>query len=117
MTVRHRPTNLVGRLDFLTTPGRRTDGEAEGPARRTGRGVTRVITDLGILEPTGEDRELTLTHVHPGVTVADVEAATAWPLRVAGAVHTTEPPTKVELEVLRDLRERTARAHAERERP
>ena len=26
-----------------------------------------VVTDLGLLEPRGEERELTLTHVHPGV--------------------------------------------------
>jgi glutaconate CoA-transferase subunit B len=44
--------------------------------------------------------------------VDQVVAATGWPLRVAAALTTTEPPSAQELEVLRDLQARTARAHA-----
>ena len=53
-----------------------------------------------------------LTSVHPGVTVDKVVKATGWPLKVAADVTTSEPPTETELNVLRDLNERTARAHA-----
>ena len=73
-------------LDFRTTSGERT---------------TQVITDLGVLEP--RDGELTLTAVHPGVTVDQVREATGWELRVAGEVATTEPPTEEELGALREL--------------
>ena len=38
--------------------------------------------------------------------------ATGWTLKVASEVKTTPPPTENELSVLRDLQERTARAHA-----
>jgi glutaconate CoA-transferase subunit B len=62
--------------------------------------------------PDPETRELTLTSIHPGVTVEKVVAATGWPLKVAATLATTEPPTARELEVLRDLQDRTARAHA-----
>ena len=41
-----------------------------------------------------------------------VVAETGWALKVAPAVTTTEPPTAQELSVLRDLQERTAKAHA-----
>jgi glutaconate CoA-transferase subunit B len=71
-----------------------------------------VITDLGILVPDPDSRELTLTSVHPGVTVEKVIAETGWPLKVAPAVETTAAPTDQELAVLRDLQERTARAHS-----
>jgi glutaconate CoA-transferase subunit B len=62
-----------------------------------------VITDLGVLAPDPETRELVLTHVHPGVTAADARAATGWELRVAERLETTEPPTEEELDALREL--------------
>ena len=85
-------------------------------ARRLGlpaQGPTAVITDLGILTPDPGTRELTLTSVHPGVSVDKVVKSTGWPLKVAAEVAITPPPTETELRVLRDLNERTARAHAE----
>ena len=60
-----------------------------------------VITDLGVLEP--RDGELTLTAVHPGVGVEQVQQATGWPLRVADEVAVTEPATDEELGALREL--------------
>jgi glutaconate CoA-transferase, subunit B len=63
-----------------------------------------VISDLGILRPDPETRELTMTALHPGSTV---EEATGWELKVAEELETTEPPTERELEILRDLKART----------
>ena len=97
---------FVQELDFVTTVGRR-DG---GPGRA--KGVTRVVTDLGILEREAGG-ELILTQVHPGVTEEEVREATGWSLRVAPAVTETNAPTATELETLRDLQERTRRARAE----
>ena len=68
-----------------------------------GKGPTKVITDLGILEPDPETCELTLTHLHEGVTVDAVRAATGWELAVAATVSQTEPPTSEELSALREL--------------
>ena len=82
----HSQRTFVKQLDFLTTSGART---------------TRVITDLGILEP--RDGELALTALHPGVTVDEAVAATGWALRVAENVTTTDPPTDEELDALREL--------------
>ena len=45
--------------------------------------MSAVITDLGVLEPDPASCELVLRQVHPGVEVADVVAATGWPLQVA----------------------------------
>jgi acyl CoA:acetate/3-ketoacid CoA transferase beta subunit len=69
-----------------------------------GRGVTAVITDLGILEPDPETCELVLTLVHPGVTANQVREATAWALRVAEPLEECRPPSGGELEALRRLR-------------
>jgi glutaconate CoA-transferase, subunit B len=62
-----------------------------------------VITDLGILEPDPRTCELTLTCLHPGVTLAQARAATGWDLAVAECLATGEPPTGRELAVLRAL--------------
>jgi glutaconate CoA-transferase subunit B len=90
--LRQRPEAFVQELDFVTSVGR----------------PSRVITDLGVLVPDAETRELTVSQVHPGVTVDQVRAATGWPLRVAEPVGETEAVTDRELGVLRDLEERSA---------
>ena len=50
--------------------------------------------------------------LHPGVTVENVVASTGWPLKVASQLSTEAPPTETELRTLRDLNDRTKRAHA-----
>ena len=57
-----------------------------------------------MLRPDPSGCELTLTQVHPGVTVDDVREATGWTLRVADELGQTEPPTPEELGVLRELK-------------
>jgi glutaconate CoA-transferase subunit B len=62
-----------------------------------------VITDLGVLEPNPETKELVLTQLHPGVELQSVRDETGWDLRVAEAIGETAPPTDQELAALRDL--------------
>jgi glutaconate CoA-transferase subunit B len=64
------------------------------------------------MTPDPVTKELTLTSVHPGITVDTAVAATGWKLKVATSVGITPVPTKTELFVLRDLQARTAQAHA-----
>jgi glutaconate CoA-transferase, subunit B len=100
----HTPRAFVDRLDFVTTVGY---GDGPGARKRyglTGRGVTAVITDLGVLEPDPTTFELTLTALHPGVTVDRVREATGWPLRVAEQVDVDAAPSDRELAALRSLR-------------
>jgi len=87
--LRQSPRTFVERLDFVSSVGSR---------------VRVVVTDLGILAP--RDGELTLTHVHPGVSVEDARAATGWELRVADDVDETDPPDERELTALRELKAR-----------
>jgi glutaconate CoA-transferase subunit B len=112
ITLRQNNRAFVEKLDFITSVGHGDGGDSRAKLRLPGKGPTSVITDLGILTPDPETKELTLTSIHPGVEVDKVVKATGWPLKVAADVKTTEPPTQKELAVLRDLNERTARAHA-----
>jgi glutaconate CoA-transferase subunit B len=83
----HSRRTFVERVDFLTT---------------VARGAS-VITDLGVLEPDPDTKELTLSQLHEGVSVDEARDATGWELRVADEVARTEPPTAEELDALREL--------------
>jgi len=99
--VRQSTRAFVEKVDFITSVGH---GRGPGDRERLGligKGPTKVITDLGILEP-GDGCELVLTHVHPGVTAEQAKEATGWDLQVAD-LRTTEPPTAEELNELREL--------------
>jgi glutaconate CoA-transferase subunit B len=102
--LKQSPRTFVERLDFRTTVGH---GEGAGSRERLGfggAGVTCVVTDLCVLEPDPASAELTLTALHPGVTVDDVRAATGWELRVSTDVRSSEEPTGDELAALRALK-------------
>src|SRR3954463_12948984 len=101
--VRQSARAFVQRVDFITPVG-----HGDGPGSREklglrGKGPTKVITDLGILEPDPETKELVLTHVHEGVSAEQAREATGWDLKVADDVKTTDPPTEAELTALREL--------------
>ena len=108
---RHTPQTLVDRLDFVTSPAPSAAGSGAGAGvgvgvgvggrQASGRGVTRLITPLGVL--TRADDELVLRSVNPGVDVAQVRSATGWPLKLAADVSDAEPPTAEELRLLRDV--------------
>jgi glutaconate CoA-transferase subunit B len=102
--IRQSPRSFVEQLDFRTSVGY---GVAPGDRERLempGRGPTTVITDLGVLRPDPETRELTLTQVHPGVSVERAREQTGWQLQVSDDLEETEPPSEEELRELRRLR-------------
>ena len=111
ITLRQNLRTFVNKMDFITTAGHLTGGDSRQRLGFPGKGPTAVITNLGILTPDPVTKELILTSVHPGVPVEGVIEATGWPLKVASRIDTTATPTEKELTVLRDLLERTARAH------
>jgi glutaconate CoA-transferase subunit B len=101
--VRQTPRAFVEKVDFVTSVGH---GDGPGTRERLGlrgKGPTKVITDLGILEPDPATKELVLTHVHEGVTAEQAREKTGWELRIADDLQTTEPPTDEELHALREL--------------
>lgn len=102
--IRQSTRTFVDRLDFRSSVGY---GAGPGDRERLGLpggGPVIVITDLGVLRPDPESRELTLTQVHPGVSLEQVHESTGWPLQVAAELEDTEPPSDQELRVLRELR-------------
>lgn len=103
VTLRHGLRAFVERLDFVTSVGHGSGGDHRERLGLHGQGPSEVITDLGILRPDPESKELVLTSVHPNVTVDQVRDATGWKLRTADQITQTEPPTPLELDALREL--------------
>jgi glutaconate CoA-transferase subunit B len=104
---------FVDKLDFVTSVGHGQGGK-DGRAKLglATKGPTRLITDLALLEPDPETKEMTVVSIHPGVSREQIQENTGWPVKFAAKVAETAPPTAKELEVLRELHARTARAHA-----
>jgi glutaconate CoA-transferase subunit B len=106
------PRSFVHRVDFVTSLGHGLGGEARRQWGLSTAGTSLVVTDLGVLRPHPESKELEVVSRHPGVTAAQIAQATGWPLRFAEEGGPTPPPTEGELATLRDLLARTARAQA-----
>ncbi|MFL4967571.1 MAG: CoA-transferase subunit beta [Xanthobacteraceae bacterium] len=103
--------SFVDKLDFITSLGH---GAGYGDRERLGaktKGPTKLVTDLAVFEPDAETKEMTVVSIHPGVTREQIQENTGWAVRYAGEVGETPAPTVQELEVLRELNARTARAH------
>jgi glutaconate CoA-transferase subunit B len=111
LVMRHGARSFVKQLDFLTTLGHgRTGRERRELGIRT-KGPTLLVTDLCIMRPDAETREMVVSSLHPGVAREQVCRNTSWDVQFADTVQETDAPTVEELDVLRDLHARTARAH------
>jgi glutaconate CoA-transferase, subunit B len=111
IVMRHSRRAFVDRLAFVTTLGHGPTGQERRAFGLTTEGPVLLVSDLCIMRPHPETKELQVTSLHPGVTREQVIEQTGWPVAFAGAVVETPAPMARELEVLRDLQARTAAAH------
>ena len=91
----HSRRVFVPKVDFVTAPGTSPEG-----VYRLG-GLHAVVTDLCVFEFDRGRGRLELGSVHPGVSLADVEAKTGFPLHAPTPVPATAIPTDTELALLR----------------
>ena len=111
ITMALSPRAFIEKLPFITSFGHGTGAGSREALGVTTKGPTKVITDLCVMEPDPDTRELTVTSLHPGVTRGQIQAACGWPVKFASDLEETRAPSGPELAVLRDLHARTARAH------
>ncbi|UTA79643.1 CoA-transferase subunit beta [Halomonas sp. XH26] len=112
ITLKHSKRAFVKDVDFVTTLGFGRDGKGRDNVPNIGKGPTRVITDLCVMKPDPDTKELVVVSLHPGVTRENVIDATGWDIRFAEQLESTPEPNANELEILRELKARTERAHA-----
>ncbi len=103
IVMRQRARAFVDQVDFVTSVGFGTGPDDRKVLGLRGNGPSRVITDLGVLEPDPETAELVLTALHQGVSVEHARAETGWELQVSVDLRYTAPPTETELATLRAM--------------
>jgi acyl CoA:acetate/3-ketoacid CoA transferase beta subunit len=89
---RHSPRVFTPRVDMVSGVG----------YDRGARELRVVVTNLAVLDFGGAERVMRLRSVHPGVEVAEVVAATGFPLTIPDEVPVTRTPTEGELGLIRE---------------
>jgi glutaconate CoA-transferase subunit B len=111
ITMAQSPRSFVAELPFVTSMGHGRTGVERRAMNLPSKGPTKLITDLCVLEPDPETREMTVVSIHPGVTRETLQEQTGWPLRFRPDAGETPAPTAEELSVLREIHARTRKAH------
>jgi glutaconate CoA-transferase subunit B len=111
IVMRHGARAFVEKLDFVTSLGHGPTGRERRDLGVRTEGPVLIVTDLCIMRPQPETNEFEVVSLHPGVTRARVSENTGWSVRFASRVDETPDPSAHELGMLRDLNDRTARAH------
>lgn len=65
--------------------------------------LVRVVSNLGVFDFETPDHCMRVRSLHPGVTLAEVERQTSFPLAVAEDLGETRAPTAEELRLLREV--------------
>jgi glutaconate CoA-transferase subunit B len=100
--MRQAPRSFVDVIDFRTSPGHSGDPAHDAARGWHGSGPTAVITDLGTYDFDEATGEMTLTTMHPGVTMEVVRANMGWEPKVAADLGETPPPSVEELRLIRE---------------
>ena len=99
----HERRRFVPKVDFVTSPAWLDGGDTRRRAGLFFGGVSRVVSTLGIFGFDPATRRMRVDALHPGVTRAQVQEHTGFPLLDAPEITETAPPTADELEMLRAL--------------
>jgi glutaconate CoA-transferase, subunit B len=113
ITMSQNKRGFVDKLDFVTSLGHGEGGDYRARLGVKTKGPTKLITDLCVFEPDDTSKEMTVVSIHAGVTREQIDGNTGWKVKYAASVAETPEPTARELEVLRELHARTARAHGD----
>lgn len=94
---RHSRLTFVPQLDFLS-------GLGHNKARTHGSGPQYLVSDLGQFDfkGNGHENRMRLISYHAEVTIEQIQAKTGFEFVIAPDVRETPPPTKEELDLLRN---------------
>ncbi len=99
---KHNPSVFTAAVDMVSGIGY-DRAQALGPWVQAHHDLRRVVTNLAVLDFECPERRMRLRSVHPGVTVADVVAATGFELVIPADVATSRAPSSDELDALARL--------------
>lgn len=98
---RHDSTAFVQKLDFKSSTGLFSSGQRGKHIKPKTHGLSQIITDLCVLELDHRTRRMLLKSVHQHSSIEEVIKKTGFQLRIPKRVPTTVPPSKSELELIR----------------
>jgi acyl CoA:acetate/3-ketoacid CoA transferase beta subunit len=99
---KHSPRVFTKAVDMVCGVGW-DNAAAAGPAATRYLALRRVVSNLASFDYDPASRRMRLLSVHPGVTVADVVAATGFDLVIGDDVPDTREPTAEELRLIREV--------------
>lgn len=102
MIMRLGKRSFVDKIDFMTSPGHLTGGDARERLHMPGKGPTLVVTDMAIFNFDNPEREMQLVSLHPGVSLEQVKAEMGWEPRQGATLAETPAPTVEELRLVRE---------------
>lgn len=97
----HEKKRFVEKLEYLTSPGYLTGGNARDEYNFVGGGPSAIITTLGIMRPDPVTKEFMISSYHSFSSIEAMKENTGWDLKIAPDVHVTPDPTESELKNLR----------------
>ena len=100
--MQHEKRKFVPKVDYLTSPGWLSGGDARRQAGLCDGGPHLVITNLAIMGFDPTDHRMFLKAIYPGVRVSDVTQNTGFEIDVS-RVESTPPPSEKELRILRHI--------------
>lgn len=99
---RHSRRSFVAAVDMVSGVGY-DRAAAAGPEVTRFHEVRRVVSNLGVFDFDTPDHRMRLISTHPGVSVEEVRAATAFDMDAPDDVPTTRLPTDAELRLIREV--------------
>ena len=107
----HSPKVFVaGEVDMVASVGYNPARLAKGWSLDEVADIRFIFTNLCVLDFGGPDHQARLVSLHPGVTAAQVQEATGFPLHIPAQVPTTADPTPAQLALLAELDPHNLRA-------
>jgi glutaconate CoA-transferase subunit B len=92
---------FVEKVDYLSSPGWLTGGEARTKAGFKRGGPFAVVTNLGVMKFDDETKRMYLAERYPGVSLERIAESTSFAMDLTRAVEAT-PPSERELKTLRE---------------
>jgi glutaconate CoA-transferase, subunit B len=98
----HSPRSLVRKVDYISAAGYLEGGNARKRLGLEG-GPELVVSNLAVMDFEPESKRMRLKSLHPGITLNQVQEATGFELLLPEeAVAETTPPTKVQVDLIRN---------------
>ena len=99
---KHTTNVFVPKVDMVSGLGYDRAAQLSEWVQRHHR-LPRVVTNMAVLDFNSADHSMRLVSVHPGISVADVQAATGFELVIDGTVGESREPTAEDLDAINRL--------------